>query len=65
MLSQCFQNTLVVSTRRYLHYHYVHQLTLYGNVLVFAVVFVAGCYGRQFGPKGVGYGIGAGALQTN
>jgi len=27
-------------------------------------IYCKGCYGKQFGPKGVGYGIGAGALQT-
>lgn len=27
-------------------------------------IYCKGCYGKCFGPKGVGYGIGAGALQT-
>jgi len=28
-------------------------------------IFCKSCYGRNFGPKGVGFGIGAGTLQTN
>jgi len=28
-------------------------------------IYCKSCYGRNFGPKGVGYGIGAGTLQTN
>ena len=28
-------------------------------------VYCRPCYGRNFGPKGVGYGLGAGTLQTN
>lgn len=27
-------------------------------------IYCKGCYGKCFGPKGVGYGIGAGTLQT-
>jgi cysteine/glycine-rich protein len=27
-------------------------------------IYCKGCYGKAFGPKGVGYGIGAGTLQT-
>ncbi|CAF0980048.1 unnamed protein product [Brachionus calyciflorus] len=28
-------------------------------------IFCKSCYGKQYGPKGVGYGIGAGTLSTN
>lgn len=28
-------------------------------------VFCKSCYGKQYGPKGIGYGVGAGTLQTN
>ena len=28
-------------------------------------IYCKSCYGRNFGPKGVGFGIGAGTLQTN
>jgi hypothetical protein len=31
---------------------------------MFSRVFVADCYQRLFGPKGVGYGIGSGTLST-
>ena len=34
------------------------------SVLEYIVKFPA-CYGSKFGPKGYGYGGGAGALQTN
>lgn len=27
--------------------------------------YLKACYAKQFGPKGVGYGIGAGTLKTN
>ena len=28
-------------------------------------IFCKSCYGKQYGPKGIGYGIGAGTLKTN
>ena len=28
-------------------------------------VFVSACYGKKFGPKGVGFGLGAGTLTTS
>ena len=37
---------------------------LHHVAVVCVCVCVPGCYGKCFGPKGVGYGIGAGALQT-
>jgi cysteine/glycine-rich protein len=27
-------------------------------------IYCKGCYGREFGPKGVGFGVGGGTLQT-
>lgn len=38
------------------------QLPSLNNNVV--VNLCAGCYGKHFGPKGVGYGLGAGTLQT-
>jgi hypothetical protein len=28
-------------------------------------IFCKACYAKQYGPKGIGYGIGAGTLKTN
>lgn len=37
---------------------------LFERELILFIYFKA-CYGRQYGPKGIGYGLGAGTLQAN
>ena len=32
------------------------------SIVVILFLYSAGCYGKNFGPKGFGYGIGGGAL---